>query len=221
MKIVAISDTHGLLPEIPPCDLLLIAGDICPVSNHRIAFQAEWLNTLFRAWLDSLRHVGQVIGIAGNHDFVFQQAPHLVPRDLNWIYLQDSLATYRGLRIWGTPWQPWFHDWAFNGTPELLQEKWALIPAPLDILIVHGPPHGFGDAVPGRGSQVRNTGCPHLLRRIQEIQPEVVVYGHIHEGRGVWQLTERTTLANVTLVDVSYANVYQPWACEMRPRPVG
>src|SRR6185437_2725231 len=100
------SDPHGYLPEVPACDLLLIAGDICPTGNHKPAFQAEWLDTTFRRWLESLRQVGKVIGVAGNHDFIFQDAPHLVPRGLNWLYLQDALAVYHDLRIWGTPWQP-------------------------------------------------------------------------------------------------------------------
>ena len=216
MKIVAISDQHGFLPDIPRCDLLLIAGDICPVRDHRIDHQAEWLDRDFRWWLESLRHVGQVIGVAGNHDFIFERAPHRVPRNLPWIYLQDRLTEYRGLQIWGTPWQPVFHDWAFNGRPEQLQEKWALIPHTVDIIVVHGPPRGYGDGVPQRQGQVHQTGCPHLLQRLQEIQPELVVFGHIHEGRGQWRFGDKTTLANVTVVDAAYQNVYPPWIYEAR-----
>jgi Icc-related predicted phosphoesterase len=212
MKIAAISDIHGTLPDIPPCDLLLIAGDICPIRNHGEQYQANWLDTEFRRWLESLVQVRQVVGIAGNHDFVFQNEPGLVPRDLRWIYLQDELTVFEGLKIWGTPWQPWFHDWAFNGSPELLQQKWALMPDKLDVIVVHGPPRGYGDAVPRAGS-VEHTGCPHLLKRIEAIKPRLVVYGHIHEGRGEWRLGD-TILANVTILDVRYRHAFAPWAQE-------
>jgi hypothetical protein len=29
-------------------------------------------------------------------------------------YLQDAETTVRGLRIWGSPWQPRFFDWVFG-----------------------------------------------------------------------------------------------------------
>ena len=213
MKIVAIADQHGLLPSIPACEVLLIAGDICPVTNHGLEFQANWLDTDFRRWLRSLTHVQHIVGIAGNHDFIFERDPDLVPRDLPWTYLQDSLAEVEGLRIWGTPWQPWFFDWAFNGRPEELKQKWALMPDALDVIVVHGPPRGYGDAVPRRGG-VELTGCAHLLERIEEIKPRLVVYGHIHEGRGVYSHGP-TTLANVTLVNDGYEPIYQPWTFEL------
>ncbi len=212
MKILAMSDLHGYLPDdVPPCDLLLLAGDVCPIENHTLAFQHDWLDNDFRRWLQRLpaRHI---IGIAGNHDLIFEHAPELVPGDLPWTYLQDSGVTWEGIKIWGTPWQPWFFDWAFNGRPEQLQKIWSLIPDDTDILVVHGPPHGYGDAVPERYG-VRRTGCPHLLERIQTIQPRLAVFGHIHEGRGQWTVG-RTILANVTMLNASYVPIYPPWEME-------
>jgi Icc-related predicted phosphoesterase len=209
MKVVAVSDLHGHLPTIPPCDLLLLAGDLTPVRDHNRLFQAEWLDTTFRAWLEGVP-ARKVIGVAGNHDFVFQDLPEKVPRDLPWTYLQDAGTTWEGLRIWGTPWQPWFYDWAFNLSEDDLAAKWALIPEGTNILVLHGPPRGYGDGVPERDGRVRHCGSPSLLARIEAVAPRLVVYGHIHEGRGEW-LIGRTVLANVTLVDDGYDAVYPPW----------
>lgn len=216
LKLVAISDQHGFLPTIPPCDLLLIGGDICPVRDHSEDYQASWLNTDFRRWLKTVP-ARKIVGVAGNHDFVFERMPEAVPKDLPWAYLQDSAIEWEGLRIYGTPWQPWFFDWAFNLYEEDLLAKWAKIPQGTDILVLHGPPHGYGDGVPNRGS-VRHTGSPGLLKRIEEVRPRVVIFGHIHEGRGQWTLGP-TTLANVTVVDVNYDNVYAPWEYELTLTP--
>jgi predicted phosphodiesterase len=215
MKIVALSDMHGQLPrQVPACDLLLLAGDATPVVNHGLNFQASWLDGEFRSWLKHLP-ARKIIGIAGNHDLVFEHAPEKVPSDLPWTYLQDSGITWEGLHIWGTPWQPWFWDWAFNGNPDRLQRQWALIPNDTDILVVHGPPRGYGDGVPEKDG-VRLCGCPYLLERIKEIQPRLVVFGHIHEGRGEWQLG-RSRLANVTIVDAQYRAAYDPYVLEWSP----
>jgi predicted phosphohydrolase len=215
MRLVALSDLHGMLPEtLPVCDLLLLAGDLCPVEDHHVAYQAQWLDRDFRAWLQRVP-ARKVIGVAGNHDFIFERAPQLVPQDLPWTYLQDSGVTFEGLKIWGTPWQPWFYNWAFNGQPDELRAIWAKIPAGTDVLVVHGPPYGYGDGVPERRSGlIRHTGCPHLLARIQELRPRLVVFGHIHEGRGAWQLGP-TTLANVTRVDVAYQPIHPPWTFDL------
>jgi Icc-related predicted phosphoesterase len=113
------------------------------------------------------------------------------------------------MKIWGTPWQPWCFDWAFNLRESELKTKWDLIPNDTDILVVHGPPFGYGDGVPRRDG-IENTGSPSLLARIQKIAPKLVVFGHIHEGRGEWRGGE-SVLANVTLVNADYEQVYQPW----------
>lgn len=213
MKVVALSDMHGNLPEVPPCDLVLLGGDLCPVENHRVEFQAQWLDTTFRRWLESVP-ARKIIGVCGNHDFVFEKATQLVPRDLAWTYLQDQGTTWEGLRFWGTPWQPWYHDWAFNLYEPDLVAKWALIPEGVDILLLHGPPFGYGDAVPGWFSKPQHTGSPSLLERIRVVAPRLAIFGHIHEGRGQWQLG-RTVLANVTILDEGYAHVYPPWEYEL------
>lgn len=207
MRVAAISDLHGYLPEIPECDLLLLGGDLCPHTNHAPAYQAEWLDTIFRGWLNSLEHVRHIVGIAGNHDFVFDQRPEAVPGDLRWTYLLDSETTIEGLRIWGTPWQPIFFDWAFNLDDAGRAAKWAMIPEGIDILISHGPPIGWGDWV-GRPERGEHVGCPHLAQRIVEVKPRLVVFGHIHEGRGQWQQGP-TTLANVSHLTRGYEPVHE------------
>jgi len=209
MRIVAVSDLHGVLPAIPSCDLLLLAGDLCPVENHQLSFQADWLRGEFRAWLESLP-ARKIIGIAGNHDLVFQDAPDFVPPDLPWTYLQDSETTWEGLKVYGSPWQPWFFDWAFNAGPEQLEKIWQRIPNDSDILLLHGPPRGYGD----KNNIGESSGCPHLLARIQEVQPKLAVFGHIHEGRGEWDLG-RTKLANVTILDEAYRHVHSPWLYDL------
>src|SRR5271165_6470160 len=148
MKICAISDQHGLFPEIPECDLLLIAGDLCPTMNHAIWFQESWIESTYKTWLKSLP-AKDIVFIFGNHDFVGQKSEAKVRKmfenDKHIHYLQDTSVTIGGLRIWGSPWTLFFFDWAFNLYEDQLREKWEEIPEDTDVILTHSPPLGYGD----------------------------------------------------------------------------
>ena len=208
MRVAAVADLHGWLPDVAPCDLLLLAGDLCPVADHAPDVQAQWLDGPFRAWLEA-QPAAAIAAIAGNHDLVFEQAPRLVP-DLPWTYLEDSAARVAGLELWGSPWTPWFYDWAFNAPriegESFLQERYAGAPPATDVLLLHGPPAGYGDVV----SHEWSVGSTAALELVDRVTPALCVYGHIHEGRGAWRRGE-TQLANVAAVDASY---------RLRSRPV-
>ena len=73
MKICAISDLHGYLPNyIEPCDIVCICGDIIPLNIQK-NYEASlaWLSGPFQSWALNL-DCKKVIFIAGNHDFVFE-----------------------------------------------------------------------------------------------------------------------------------------------------
>src|SRR5687767_11269209 len=119
-RIVCISDLHGRLPEVPACEFLVIAGDVCPHARgvavggrEDVLHQAKWLGGTFREWLDRVP-AEHVVACWGNHDYVAQKSPDLVPASPRWTMLTDAAATVAGARFYGTPWQPWFYGWAFN-----------------------------------------------------------------------------------------------------------
>lgn len=176
MRIVCISDTHARHERtiVPPGDLLIHAGDI---TNHGDPDDV----VKFDRWLGGLPHRHKVV-ICGNHDFCFEQTPEQA-RSLitNAVYLQDFAVTIEGIKIYGSPWQPWFGGWAFNleRGPELA-EKWKLIPDDTQILITHGPPAGILDKT--RHGDI--VGCMDLFHRVWEVRPRLHVFGHIHEAAG-------------------------------------
>jgi len=177
VTIVAISDTHGMHRdlEIPDGDVLVHAGDL---TSHGQLEQVA----AFDDFLGALPHPHKVL-IAGNHDFCFEREPE-ASRALitNATYLQDEEATVGSLRFYGSPWQPWFFDFAFNlqRGPELAA-KWDLIPQGIDVLITHGPPLGHGDRV----ASGKQEGCADLLQAVRRIRPGLHLFGHIHEAYGI------------------------------------
>ena len=164
-------------------------------------------------WLGGLPHASKVV-VAGNHDFAFQRRPdearELVQRH-RLTYLQDEGTTVQGLRIWGSPWQPWFFDWAFNlRRGAEIRAKWDLIPAGIDVLVTHGPPAGILD----RTVAAESVGCADLLDAVRRVRPRLHVFGHIHEAYGRCEV-RGTTYVNACICDVEYVPRNAPHVVEL------
>lgn len=184
MKIVCLSDTHNCNQQIvvPDGDILLHAGDA--TINGTVG---EIKN--FNQWFSDLPHKIKIF-VAGNHDWLFERNNSYARQilDSSIIYLQDSSVEIEGLKIYGSPWQPRFFDWAFNlNRGAELAEKWKMIPLETNILITHGPPNGILDEVP-RKYWVENTGCEELRKRVETLAEfgnlKLHLFGHIHCGYG-------------------------------------
>jgi Icc-related predicted phosphoesterase len=171
-KIVAMADLHGYLPNrIPACDLLLIAGDICPDYKP----QREWLDRDFRRWLGRIpaRHV---VATWGNHDFAGEAGD--VPK-LRCSVLVDETIEIEGVRIHGTPWTPVCSRFAFTEDEDVLEGCFNRIPSDVDILISHGPPRGWVDL----SRYGTHDGSVALLAAVERARPALTICGHVHEAR--------------------------------------
>jgi len=215
-----------MLYELPKGDVLIHAGDISNRGGEKDV-------TEFIHWFQNIEGFDTKIFISGNHDHCFEQVnkPHH-KRDYDWlrnlmspenldqsdiVYLEDSELTIeypefsRPIKFYGSPWQPEFYNWAFN-LPRLgteLQEKWNMIPEDTDILITHGPPNGYGDLVNNWRQPNTHVGCECLISRIGEINPLVNVFGHIHEGYGVYD-NGKTTFVNASICTPNYNPTNKP-----------
>ncbi len=202
-RIVCISDTHNRQENlrVPDGDVLVHAGDLTGRGTIPEI-------TAVNRWLGELPHPHKVV-IAGNHDFLFERDSALARSLLtNAIYLQDSSVEVEGLMVWGSPWQPWFYDWAFNlPRGESLRRKWEQIPEGLDILITHCPPSGILDET----AAGEHAGCEELAARLSAMRapPRLHVFGHIHESYGI-RREVRTEFVNASVCDLSYQPINAP-----------
>lgn len=198
LKIDIISDLHMAKPELEGGDILLCAGDLTYRGN--IPEVKEMLTYL------SEQDYAHIIFIAGNHDFLFEREPlmakELIEEFPNLTYLEDSMVEVEGLKIWGSPYTPWFHNWAFNLFEPELAKQWQQIPDDINIVMTHGPPRGILDKTLGGDL----TGCKYLKERIEEIKPKLHIFGHIHEEYGI-AVIGPTRHINASIMDAGYKPV--------------
>ena len=186
-KVNLISDTHNkhttLNGFLESGELLIHAGDISARGSIK---EIE----SFLDWYDSLDYDHKIF-ISGNHDFLFERdidkARGILTGYKTVDYIQDeSIEISKDdddtIKIWGSPWSPFFHNWAFNleRNSDIMREKWDIIPDDIDILVTHTPPHGILDS----NIDYRLCGDELLMERIKSIKPKICIFGHIHEANG-------------------------------------
>lgn len=211
-RIVATSDLHGHLPDMPECDILIIAGDVCPMEDHDVGYQLNWLDRSFRAWLEA-QPAKHIIGIAGNHDFAFEYLNDAKQAgikekalELPWTYLLDSGTEIEGIKFWGLPWVPNLRGWAFYGDDIQLETSYQSVPKDTDVVISHGPPKGLLDFTNHKGGG--HVGSEQALSMLDRVNPKAFVCGHIHEGFGKDVTEAGTDVYNVAYVDEAYIPRY-------------
>ena len=225
-KVTLISDTHTkhryLDADLPGGDILIHAGDFMNSGYHK----REAIE--FFEWFDQIDNYDTKVFIAGNHDRIMQndaetmQAELVAYKTIEYLQDEELVLYYDGhngdmpeenVRIYGSPWQPWFYDWAFN-LPRAgweLEQKWNDVPSNTDILVTHGPAWGFLDDVEGRRGQ--HLGCELLTERIKTIRPKIHVCGHIHSGYGHY-FDGHTHFFNAAVLNEQYEYAQAPWHFE-------
>jgi Icc-related predicted phosphoesterase len=189
MRIVLISDTHGLHRQLdaPGGDVLIHAGDFT-LDSKPLSVLSD-----FNAWLGSLPHRHKVV-VPGNHEFVLEE-PRNRGAITDAIMLVDSGVEIEGLKIWGSPVTPLYGGAFGKSRPEDRKKLWASIPDGLDILVTHTPPFAIPDH--GLPSEPRE-GCPYLFEAVFRARPRLHVFGHIHAGYGT--LRTDTLFVNASLM---------------------
>lgn len=205
MKIVCVSDTHltTSLRDIPDGDILIHAGDALNWGNMRDLVQ-------FRAHLVGLQDkFKEILYTPGNHCRIFEEDWNLatsILSDLKNVHvLHDHGITIGGYKFYGTSWQPFFCNWAFNVDDEMdLVKHYARIPDDIDVLITHCPPLGILDQVGNVHLSGRRAGSPELRSRIEQLKNlKLHVFGHIHHSRGVFK-NGNTTFVNAAICNERY-----------------
>eukprot|EP01134_Creolimax_fragrantissima_P003772 CFRG3772T1 len=213
VRVVVISDTHSRpVCDLPAGDIIIHAGDFTMCGDTKEV-------TEFAEWFAGLNYKHKIV-VAGNHEITFDiegyeqlwREKHKMKRDQRKIkaslvnmegitYLEDGAVMFYGYKFWGSPWQPKFAEWAFQRKRgKSLKTIWDSIPADVDILITHSPPVGLGDLT----TRAERVGCVDLLYAVQmQIKPMYHLFGHVHEGYGMWS-DGTTVFANASTCNSRY-----------------
>ena len=220
MRIVAISDTHGLLPEIEEKgDVLLIAGDTVDLYVQRMyALSEEWYREDFIPWATSL-DFEKIVMVGGNHDFWLEQDGDKFKemiKGTNIIYLENEYTDITIgndiITIYGTPLCHKFMNWAFmprddkqRGIYELTMDD-----RHIDILLAHDAPYWCSDICWDSSWGHDHIGSNVLRDVVLAKKPDYLIHGHLHSSNHEEEILGSTKVYNVSLLGEDYALHYKP-----------
>lgn len=204
MRIVCISDTHREHPDLPHGDLLIHAGDLTSLGKiEEVITELSWLQSQLSNF-----PLG-VLFVPGNHDSLFQHQPDLAKQlcsERSVRLLMDEEVIINGVKFYGSPYTPVFGAWSFMKYRDELEEHWKKVPEDTQVLISHGPPYGLGDIT----SRAGHVGDEALAKRLDELSNiRLNVFGHIHEGYGVYWKNNRC-FVNASVLDAWYSGFNAP-----------
>jgi len=216
MRLYAVADIHGqskrlamIRDNLARCraDVLVVAGDI-----------AGWKTGL--ATLEDLNALGvKVMAVWGNSDRPglearFGEFPQIVSLHLKSMACNDCHFTGAG----GTIPLPFCSRIGFCENRRI--KALSCLARPESVVVVHPPPRGTLDRVLGRWP----AGSPGLAAFVRQVQPALLICGHIHDQAGVARIG-RTVVVNATIggkaqgavIDVAEGEVL---SVEMLPAPL-
>lgn len=205
MRILFLSDTHGLhrqLGELPEADVLVHAGDVT-----RQGTEVELDD--FIDWLAALPYPCKFF-LGGNHDDCLYGRPSQGELPGGVHYLCNQRWQYGGRSFY---FLPFFRPDEASGEYDRQIDA---IPEETDILVSHQPPSGILDAgqVDGRAYSF---GSERLRRRVDEVRPQIHLFGHNHNGYGQRRVGQ-TLFANAALVDHDYRLCRPPMLIEVQEK---
>ena len=185
IRLVFISDTHGNHENIklPDGDVLFHLGDACDRGNiTQLQSFVQWMKQ------NSFK---ERIVIDGNHDFDRDPIPGQPIRDYMLEYkgvakvLKNEVVTIANgqFTVLGVTWNACKSE-DFTEAKNNMQTS-----ENIDLVLSHYPPYVQGG---GRGWEISRL----LSQFVQDINPPLHCFGHIHYARGVRAFNTHTTMVN-------------------------
>lgn len=208
MKFCHISDTHSTFPNISKdAEFIIHSGDFFP--NFRTWFTGElgleaknqelWLLDNIELMKKQLQG-RDFLYVLGNHDFLHPEIMEKLLNDnrINAINLTNKSVEYKEYNIYGFPYIPYIEGrWNYEKDIGPMYDEFDVVIDLLnkkkhDILVCHSAPANVLDEC--RWTNMGSTAIANgiFYKIAKDMQPQHVLFGHIHEACGIVKIDNIT-----------------------------